>query len=586
MKKILMILAAASTLALASCEDWLDKYPLSAGSPETFFKTATDLEAYSNQFYADILPGTSVYEECADNIVKDVLLNEMTDGRIVPNSGGGWSWGALRDINTMIEYSVNCEDEAARKEYVALARFFRAYFYFEKVKRFGDVPWYDKPIAASDTEQLNKPRDSRELVMTNIIADLDDAIANLPTKKEVYKVTKWTALALKSRVCLFEGTFRKYHGLSDYEKYLNGAVSAAEEFMSKSGYKLYSTGNPDVDYRDLFASVEAIGDEIILARDYTNEYGSYHNATLYGLNTSYGKPGMSRKIVDTYLMADGSRFTDKPGYETMEFAEQVSGRDPRLAQTMRTPGFKRIDSDVTEPLRLNFSVTGYQITKYVHSINAGADTYGRSYNDLPLFRTAEVYLNFAEAKAELGTLTQADIDKSIKLIRDRVAMPNLDVAAANANPDPYLDNNKTGYVNVKGDMKGVILEIRRERTIELMDENFRYYDIIRWKEGQCFLQDLVGIYITGSGPQDFDKDGKIDAYLKAADEGQAPAEYDKIDQFTIGKEIRLSEGDHGFITPYSEGYQQWNEARDYFYPIPTDDIQLTNGALVQNPGWE
>ena len=213
MKKILMILAAASTIALASCEDWLDKYPLSSGSPETFFKTATDLEAYSNQFYLDVLPGTSIYEECADNIVKDNLLNEMTDGRIVPNSGGGWSWGALRDINTMIEYSVNCEDEAARTEYVALARFFRAYFYFEKVKRFGDVPWYDKPIAASDTEQLNKPRDSRELVMTNIIADLDDAIANLPTKKEVYKVTKWTALALKSRVCLFEGTFRKYHGL-------------------------------------------------------------------------------------------------------------------------------------------------------------------------------------------------------------------------------------------------------------------------------------------------------------------------------------------------------------------------------------
>ena len=585
MKKILMILAAASTVALASCEDWLDKYPLSSGSPETFFKSAKDFEAFSNKFYADILPGTSVYEECADNIVKDVLINEMTDGRIVPNSGNGWTWTALRNVNTMIEYSVNCEDEAVRAEYVALARFFRAYFYFDKVKRFGDVPWYSNTIGASDTEQLNKPRDSRELVMTNIIADLDDAIANLPTKRNVYKVTKWTALALKSRVCLFEGTFRKYHGLSDYEKYLKGAVEASETFMSQSGYKLYSTGKTDVDYRDLFASVEAIGDEIILARDYTDEYGSYHNATLYGLNTSYGKPGMSRKIVDTYLMADGSRFTDKPGYETMEFAEQVAGRDPRLAQTMRTPGFKRIDSDVEESLRLNFSVTGYQITKYVHSINAGADTYGRSYNDLPIFRTAEVYLNFAEAKAELGTLTQADIDKSIKLIRDRVGMPNLDVAYANANPDPYLDNNKTGYVNVSGSNKGVILEIRRERTIELMDENFRYYDIIRWKEGQCFLQDLVGIYIKGSGPYDFDNNGTIDAYLLAADEGKAPAEYDKIDQFTIGKEIRLTEGDHGFITPYSAGYQKWNESRDYFYPIPTDDIQLTDGALVQNPGW-
>jgi len=138
------------------------------------------------------------------------------------------------------------------------------------------------------------------------------------------------------------------------------------------------------------------------------------------------------------------------------------------------------------------------------------DLYGASYNDLPLFRSAEVYLNFAEAKAELGTLTQSDLDKSIKLLRDRVGMQNIDLAAANASPDPYLMAEETGYPNVNGENLGVILEIRRERTIELFDEKFRFYDLIRWKNGQAITHKFLGMYFPAPGAYDLDGNGTLD----------------------------------------------------------------------------
>ncbi len=145
---------------------------------------------------------------------------------------------------------------------------------------------------------------------------------------------------------------------------------------------------------------------------------------------------MTRKIVDSYLMADGSRFTDKAGWETMEFKQQCSEPRPRLAQTIRTPGYTRIGATTKLAPDLANSITGYHVVKFV--TGTAQDAYNKSFNDLPIFRSAEVYLNFAEAKAELGTLTQEDINLSVKRLRDRVGMSNLILDDANKNPDPYL----------------------------------------------------------------------------------------------------------------------------------------------------
>ena len=199
---------------------------------------------------------------------------------------------------------------------------------------------------------------------------------------------------------------------------------------------------------------------------------------------------------------------------------------------------------------------------------------------LTLLRTAEVYLNYAEAKAELGTLTQDDLTVSIDKIRERAGMGGLDMEAANADPDPFL---LACYPNVtKSANTGVILEIRRERTVELLMENLRYWDIMRWKEGKTFEQPLLGLYIPAKGEYDIDGDGTPDVYF--ATKGETPSTTAKL-TLVIDQDILFSDGDHGYISPHKNNPGIWDETRDYFYPIPTDDRSLTGGALTQNPGW-
>lgn len=578
MKKHIYIILAA----LAGFTSCLDKEPLSQMSPETFFSNENELQAFSNPFYT-IFPSTTLYSENVDNVIRLELSEEVRGARIVPASGGGWTWTILRDINTMLGHIDNCKDEQVREQYEGLARFFRAYFYFEKVKMFGDVPWYDKEMASDDPD-LYKPRDSRELVMQNILSDLDYAIEKLPSSKSLYTITKWTALALKSRACLFEGTFRKYHNLNlegkDWQWYLQECASASYDFIAGSGYSLYTTGGANTAYRNLFINADKATEEVILARDYNKSLGIFHDSNYSTMSASYGRPGLTRKIVASYLMKDGTRFTDKAGWEEMEFAEETRNRDPRLAQTIRTSGYTRYGKTALVAPDFSTCITGYHPTKYVGGTEH--DGYNKSYLDLIIFRSAEVYLNYAEAKAELGSLNQNDLDISVNKLRKRVGMPDLDMAAANGSPDPYLQSVQTGYVNVAGDNLGVILEIRRERTIELLGEGHRYFDMVRWREGKAFEQPLLGMYFPGPGEYDLNEDGVNDVHLY---KGKTPTASTSKVLLQIGQDILLTDGDKGCVFPHKGNTGRWNEERDYLYPIPTDDRSLTFGALTQNPGW-
>lgn len=120
---------------------------------------------------------------------------------------------------------------------------------------------------------------------------------------------------------------------------------------------------------------------------------------------SHGKPGMNKKIVDSYLMRDGSRFTDKEGWQTMQFAAEVEGRDPRLAQTIRTPGYKMINSRVKTSVDFSTTVTGYQPVKFAMSAdNEKAFQNNQSTNDLPIYRYAEALLILRKLKLNLVLL--------------------------------------------------------------------------------------------------------------------------------------------------------------------------------------
>ena len=351
-------------MGLTAC-NLLDLEPQSEVSLDDYFKTESDLEMFSNPFYNNLLDKEPFNDQ--SDVLVELILDEIMEGgnrRTVPASGSGWSWKDLRRANTLIEYADNCDDKEAVAHYTAVARFFRAYFYFEKIVRFGDVPWYDVQLYSDDAD-LYKPRDSRELVMTKMLEDIDYAIANLPSAVSTYHVNRWSALALKSRFCLFEGTYRKYHNLQlegDHtaEDYLDLAAKAAYEIMTSGPYKLHDTGNPDEDYLTLFAQSEADVDEYILAINFDYAGGARHNASAYTLLDNQGNPGLTRKFINTYLMKDGSRFTDQPGYEIMEFKDETANRDPRLAQSIRTPGYTRIgQSEVLAP-SFGASSTGYQ----------------------------------------------------------------------------------------------------------------------------------------------------------------------------------------------------------------------------------
>lgn len=575
---IINALFLSAAIACISCEDMLDYQPKDRLSPDIYFKTETDCELWTNNYYTVFPSAEGIYSEPYDVIVRDVLADEISGVRKPMPTDGNWNWEKLREMNFFLSRASQVEDESVRLEYEGLTRFFRAYFYFEKVKRYGDVPWVDRPLG-SDEEELYKGRESRESVMEKVMEDVDFAIANLPEVQNVYRVTRWTARALKSRIALFEGTFRKYHGLDGYEEFLQACVNASEPFLT-GPYSIYTSGSTP--YQDLFTSQNAIETEIILARAYTSAIsGMTHDVNGHLTGATMGRPGMTRNVVNMYLMRDGSRYTDQENYAIKTFVEECKNRDLRMAQTLRTPGYKRIGGSKELAPDLSRSTTGYQLIKYLTEEKYDANK--ASTNDMPLFRLAEVLLNYAEAKAELGTLKQADLDNTIRPLRARAGLPDLDMEEANANPDPYLSSPETGYANVTGDNKGVILEIRRERTLETPMEGLRYWDIMRWKEGKRFEKPIEGLYFPGTGEYDLDGNGSVDVCIY--DTEKAPGNSADVLYLKLGSDIVLSGGTSGNVLAHSTQQRTWNEERDYLYPIPTDDRVLTQGAISQNPGW-
>lgn len=580
MKKIKYILIIYVALLSVSCnKSMLDTSSKDQIDANNFFNNATDLQVYTNGFYENF-PNYLIWTDDAstDNMIPLNVADRVKGARIVPasNAGTGWVWNSLRSINYFLENYQKCPDEAAKLKYGGIAKFFRAYFYFDKVKMYGDVPWYGKVLEANDPD-LYKARDSRKLVMDSVLDDINFAVANIPKEIQLTSITKYTALMLKARICLFEGTFRKYHGLGDHEKFLNEAASAAEEMITLGAYKLYTAGGVNSCYRDLFSRNDQDVTETILVRDYNPTFGRHGLSYLMTAPTA-GVYGICKDAIDSYLMKDGSRFTDQPNYQTKGFYEEMQDRDPRLTQTTPGPNWVAYKETAPEPVNINISTTGYRLVKALATKDQWASN--NSFNDIIFFRYAEALLVFAEAKAELGTLTQADLDKSINKLRERVGMPFLDLVAANGDPDPYLE---AMYPNVdKGSNKGVILEIRRERRIELFNEGFRWDDLMRWKEGKKLEKPMIGMYFPSLGPFDFNNDGKTDVYLHNGNAGGAPPGTSSIVNVN---QKRLTDGTSGNFNPMYSTPCKFDEAKDYYYPIPLQEITL-NPKLVQNPYWK
>ncbi|TWF37287.1 putative outer membrane starch-binding protein [Chitinophaga polysaccharea] len=577
MKKHIYLLLV---LAATACKKDLNLKPFDKLSPENAFNTEADLQLYANSFYKILPDGNAIIR---GDVMSDYMAGKDVNPYIRPGaysstSSTGWSWSDLRNINYFLEHynQANIPTEA-RNHFAGIARFFRAMFYFEKVKRFGDVPWYSRTMSINDPD-LYKGRDPRVSVMDSVLADLDFACANIRSKKDntASQVTKWVALAFKSRVCLFEGTFRKYRpelSLPDAAKWLKASLSAADELISSGQYSLNTAGDATMNYRSLFINEMPNANEIILAYVCNKSLRVFNDANWFFTSATYGnRISLTKTFTDTYLNIDGSRFTDKPGFDYLPFNEEVKNRDLRLQQTIRMGKYSR-DGQIAPP-DFTYTYTGYQPLKFTLDAKA-TDGVAENYNSIPIIRYAEVLLNKAEAKAELeGTLQAADWNQTIKPLRARAGLKNTDLPLT---ADPYLRDNFYGNLNP------VLLEIRRERSIELILEGFRFYDLIRWNLGLLLTKPYVGLYVPAMDVlMDLNEDGKPDvSFVKKTPATKVPGVY----YFLIDDDqTRLSAGTSGNLIWLDNIERKWEDYK-YVYPIPLNDLTL-NPALLQNKGWE
>lgn len=570
----------------------LDQEPEATATKTAVFSSQNGLDLYAYSFYNN-LPSASTLvrgDNMADYSARTTIPDFIKPGAYSAQQSTGWSWTALRNVNYFLANNNSDQiSKAVRENYNGIAHFFRAWFYFDMVKRFGDVPWISKPLDVDDPALYNK-RDPRSLVIDSVLADLDYACQHITTSDNTRSlITKYVAYAFKSRVCLFEGTFRKYHMEYNLQGSVNGllqqAADAAQKVMTEGGFTLNTAGGTDKSYRQLFSSTAPVTNETILANVMDPTLSVYNDGNWYWTSATYGdRISLIRTFVNTYLNIDGTPFTSKAGYATLPFTQEVKGRDMRLQQTIRMGNYTRINGGTAEAAPPVFSntYTGYQPIKLTQD-DASMDGGTKNTNSLPIMRYAEVLLNYAEAKAELGTLTDADWNTTIGALRRRAGITG-STSTKPTVPDPYLQSNYFPGISDPS-----LLEIRRERGVELIFEGFRFNDIVRWKRGPLMEQVWNGFYVPAlNQAMDLNEDGKLDVlfYITKPSTTMSGVTYVNVGPTVTGGAVnpqRLSNDSYGELTWLTNVPRKWDD-KFYLYPIPEAD-RLVNPALGQNPGW-
>ncbi|MEQ7798618.1 RagB/SusD family nutrient uptake outer membrane protein [Pedobacter sp. ASV1-7] len=561
-------------IALTGCKkDFLNLKPLDEVLAKDYFKTPDELKTYVNQFYTNTMfpiYGNHGSDFGTDNEIRSAIDPRLQGSRVLTITGK-IDFVNVRNVNYFFDHYKRVEKGYTLdqyKQYLGEAYFFRALSYFSLMQSYGDIQLVTTELFA-DSPELYKARDPRNIVADHIIASLDSAAKYLTADKTTgaSRVNKWMALLMQSRVALYEGSWEKYHNGGDFavananpNKYFDKAVKAAEEVMNSNKYDIYSTGNAATDYKGLFSLRDyASNIEVMFWKKYDNGLTrgapAFVNDRNFRMETPAGNT-ITKQLADSYLCTDGKPISVSPlfnGYSTIKTEGQ--NRDPRFFQTIASPDeiwkitegapikyWKEVYDKLNSGGDYN-APTGYLVLK---GYNPNMIFHVQQYEETPsiVYRYAEVLLNYVEAKAELGTLTQDDINKTIKKLRDRVGMPNLDMN--NITPDPSWDFPL---------LSPLINEIRRERRVELSLEGFRFFDIQRWAAADelIFGKRPKGLFAAqiANNTLPVDANGFLDPYKNIAPVG------------------------YGFVL-----------RRDYLNSIPQSERVLNPTVLTQNPGWE
>ena len=603
-KKTLVL--ALVTLAVSCNDDFLERYPLDSISDANFWNTTNDLKLYVNNLYyrngllalEDQWESIGPYGYDADHGTDTQVWNNynrrMNGEKTIADDGDGWGnddWLALRNINYFMDNYKAVEAQTsfdAVKQYVGEVLFFRSIFYFNKLRRYGNLPWSSTTVT-TDSDVLFAERLPRNQVVDSIMFDLDISVEYLPARAGgawTGRVTKETAMALQARIALYEGTWEKYHAGTDFgaainqsTKFLEKAAKVAGDLMTMSetnGYPALDNVGVENGYRDLFNLEDYANSKEVL---FWKKFQLGVIASLWDRYSASGAGrGATKNLIDSYLKDDGTPVL--PGYDDATLIKVVENRDPRLYQTICVNDRKQFLWERANPPRYviapqldhanaeSVNPTGYQTYKGHNFRHPAARPAGQGLQALIYFRYGETLLIYAEAKAELGTITQGDLDRSINKLRDRVGMPHLTVGVAG---DPNFEFSS---------LTPIIQAVRRERKVELALEGHRHDDIMRWA--------AAGELIVGKTPVG----SKLAQWIGFKFEDYLPeSQPDLGRQANWDPRISNYQADeNGYIKIFrntlnggTEGFK-FRLNRDYLLPIPTNQLTL-NPKLEQNPNW-
>lgn len=611
--------------ALYSCEkDYLDLKPKEGFFEESFFTTSKDLKNYVNEFYDNSILLRRIgnnralpIENGSDNVVGSgpagSLNTRNISGAAPVNIGWGSNYNFIRSVNYFLENTYKVSRDAESRQYTGEVFFARAVAYFDLLSSYGGVPLITQSLNI-DSEELYKPRETRDVIARQIIKDLDSAVVNLSWKESAgdARINKESALLMKTRVGLFEGSWEKYHGEkstpfavsgSDGTEFLNEAVEAGNMLIEQQGTFIFQGSLIDLFNQKDYSGIAGA----FFYRVYSQDFSLTHN--FYGLFMEGTSFGVTKQLVDSFLMKDGKPEEISDINDDNSLRALGQNKDPRLSSTIWTRPTDENGNTIrffdifdaannsgvaSHAYRTSYpglitaqqrqpSLTGYRPWKGV--VFDPLEYRNGETGDL-ILRYAEALLNFAEAKAILGTITQADLNKSINVLRARADMPNMVLSEVNSWSISYRAED--GF-DVSA--SNILNEIRRERRIELALEGFRRDDLRRW----ALLDKVItGFKPIGASAQEFidywnqnnnllQQEGFIwssaeDVLLKEGANYGLDSSGQYFLPFFNSADYGIS-GAGGYIDP----------GRDYLSPIGTSEIELYRKKggveLTQNPGW-
>lgn len=640
MKKIFIILVICAGGLWTSCNDsFLEKSPVTDLTENNAFNSYDNFKAFMWPCYEMFTNKTirTSFQNYAQNgnyqgdLDAGYLEQKYGSGynkfayQTVASvaSGNGWDFKSfIRRINIMISHlDSSTMSEAEKNHWRAVGYFFHSYWYMELIDRFGAVPWVDQ-VLQEDSPEVYGPRMDRKEVADKVLANLkwaEENIGDFASEDGENTINRQCVRAVISRFALREATWRKYHELGDYEKYLQECVRVSELLMTDYPALYEGTdGQPAAGYGEMWITEDLSSvPGIILYKSYVKDVNPHGMGHVEHTSSHYVE--MNQNTVDLYLMKNGKPILNKEsGYHgNKDMYAEFRDRDPRLYHTVIPPykvksgsgdyatwsytdepadreyidimganascsnpgvGMKRLPGQnwsaslVPEIPRLGTGAfvtcrSGYYVWKHWSNWEVNFNNGYVNTSDKPIFKIEEVLLNMAEAQYELGTFTQQVADQTINKLRSRAGVANMIVADIKDDFDP-----NRGKYYPKGNDNGVLVdpvlwEIRRERIIELMGEGFGFYDVRRWRMAPWFLnRPAVGLWMTKE--QALANDMTL---------------YNPTTGYSDGTNGSLTEGNlFLFNDPLKEG-KGWLE-KYYLYQVPTTEI-LLNPALEQNPGW-